>query len=279
MTNLALKLEPAETALTFVEDGLVLTNSKTVSAVFNKRHCDVLEAIKRLEIPEDLRKRNFPLTFNEVKMPNGAIRKDPCYNLTKDGFVLLVMGFTGKKAMTFKIKYIEAFNAMERALKAQLAAPDKPVTVSEHTRSLPSGKKEIVLSEKAKQEIGGIVKACAAKAIKDELADIIGYLTGGRMDCYALADLIKTASSPLKAAGALKENALKDLIRDVLREELVGFLLKDGVTATEPFNGNVTADGLPAANWALSIVHGASALQSIIGQMTDKQKEAVKLLA
>ena len=170
MTNLALKLEPAETALTFVEDGLVLTNSKTVSAVFNKRHCDVLEAIKRLEIPEDLRKRNFPLTFNEVKMPNGAIRKDPCYNLTKDGFVLLVMGFTGKKAMEFKIKYIEAFNAMERALEAQPAAAAKPVTVQEHTRALPSGKKEIVLSEKAKQEIGGIVKACASKAIKDELA-------------------------------------------------------------------------------------------------------------
>lgn len=123
----------------------------------------------------------------------------------------------------------------------------KPVTVAEHTRSLPSGKKEIVLSEKAKQEIGGIVKACLG--------------TSG------------------KASGVLKEDALKDLIRDVLREELAGFLLKDGVKATEPFNGNVTADGLPAANWALSIVHGASALQSIIGQMTDKQKEAVKLLA
>ena len=41
----------------------------------------------------------------------------------------------------------------------QSAAPDKPVTVAEHQRSLPSGKKEIVLSEKAKQEIGGIVKA------------------------------------------------------------------------------------------------------------------------
>ncbi len=275
MTNLSLNLNPAETALTFVQDGKVLTDSRTVAATFGKEHRNVLAAVKRLGIPADFNALNFkPVEYTDEK---GERR--PCYHITRDGFVLLVMGFTGKKAMTFKIKYIEAFNAMERALKAQLAAPDKPVTVSEHTRSLPSGKKEIVLSEKAKQEIGGIVKACAAKAIKDELADIIGYLTGGRMDCYALADLIKTASSPLKAAGALKENALKDLIRDVLREELVGFLLKDGVTATEPFNGNVTADGLPAANWALSIVHGASALQSIIGQMTDKQKEAVKLLA
>lgn len=126
-------------------------------------------------------------------------------------------------------------------------APAGEVSVREHTRALPSGKKEIVLSEKAKQEIGGIVKACLG--------------TSGKTSC------------------ALDVDVLKNLIREVLREELAGFLLKDGVTATEPFNGNVTADGLPAANWALSIVHGASALQYIIGQLTDKQKEAVKLLA
>lgn len=120
------------------------------------------------------------------------------------------------------------------------------MSVREHTRALPSGKREIVLSEKAKQEIGGIVKACLG---------ISGKPSG------------------------IRENALKGLIREVLREELAGFLLKDGVTATEPFNGNVTADGLPAANWALSIVHGAGALQSIIGRLKDKQTEAAKLLA
>ena len=46
---------------------------------------------------------------------------------------------------------------------------DKPVTVSEHTRALPSGKKEIVLSAKAREEIGGIVKKCTAVAIREEL--------------------------------------------------------------------------------------------------------------
>ena len=125
-------------------------------------------------------------------------------------------------------------------------ATDKPVTVSEHTRALPSGKREIVLSEKAKQEIGGIVKACLGTS---------------------------------KAGTPLGADAFKQLIRDVLREELAGFLLKDGVKPSEAFNGKVTADGLPAANWALGIVHGASALQNIIEQLTDKQKEAVKLLA
>lgn len=131
-------------------------------------------------------------------------------------------------------------------IESRYSAPDKPVTVAEHTRSLPSGKREIVLSEKAKAEIGGIVKACLGTS---------------------------------KAGTPLGADALKQLIRDVLHEELAGFLLKDGVKPSEAFNGKMTADGLPAANWALGIVHGASALQNIIEQLTDKQKEAVKLLA
>ena len=233
--------------LVFAQNGQVLTNSKTVSAIFNKRHDNILNAIKRLDCPENFKLLNFKELEETYTNGIGVQGKRPVFNMTKDGFVLLVMGFTGKKAMEFKIKYIEAFNAMERALEAQPAAAAKPVTVQEHTRALPSGKKEIVLSEKAKQEIGGIVKACLG--------------TSGKTSC------------------ALDVDVLKNLIREVLREELTGFLLKDGVTATEPFNGNVTADGLPAANWVLSIVHGASALQYIIGQMTDKQKEAVKLLA
>ena len=236
MTNLALKLEPAETALTFIQDGQVLTNSKTVASVFNKRHCDVLEAIKRLEIPEDLRKRNFPLTFNEVKMPNGAIRKDPCYNLTKDGFVLLVMGFTGKKAMAFKIKYIEAFNAMERALAAVPA-----------------------LDAKA---IGGIVKKCAAKAVKDEIANV--------------------RPAPFKVATAYERKAfvdeIKQAVKDALWETINPCILQGGVKKTPLFNGYVTADGLPPANWILGIIHGANALECCINRLVERQKDAVNLL-
>lgn len=242
MTNLALNLRRADTSLTFVQDGKVLTDSRTVAATFGKEHRNVLAAIKRLDIPEDFRELNFKPSTYKTANRNGQTLT--CYHITRDGFTILVMGFTGKKAMEFKIKYIEAFNAMERALSAPKT--DKPVLVAEHTRALPSGKREIVLSEKAKAEIGGIVKACLGTS---------------------------------KAGTPLGADALKQLIRDVLREELAGFLLKDGVKPSEAFNGKVTADGLPAANWALGIIHGASALQNIIGQLTDKQKEAVKLLA
>lgn len=63
---------------------------------------------------------------------------------------------------------------------------DKPVIVSEHTRSLPSGKKEIVLSEKAKAEIGGIVKSCVAFAVREELAAILSG--SGKTEYWEVSD-------------------------------------------------------------------------------------------
>lgn len=63
---------------------------------------------------------------------------------------------------------------------------DKPVIVSEHTRSLPSGKKEIVLSEKAKAEIGGIVKSCVAFAVREELAAILSGC--GKTEYWEVSD-------------------------------------------------------------------------------------------
>lgn len=63
---------------------------------------------------------------------------------------------------------------------------DKPVIVSEHTRSLPSGKKEIVLSEKAKTEIGGIVKSCVAFAVREELAAILSG--SGKTEYWEVSD-------------------------------------------------------------------------------------------
>lgn len=131
------------------------TTSKILADRFNKVHRDVVRAINNLDIPEDFRVRNFAQSKFKADNINGL--EYDCYEMTRDGFTLLAMGFTGKKAMEWKVKFIEAFNAMETRLKA--IYPCGEVAVREHTRSLPAGKKEIVLSEKAKTEIGGIVKA------------------------------------------------------------------------------------------------------------------------
>jgi len=101
-----------------VENGTVVTSSVEVARVFEKRHDDVMKAIKNLlvDLPADCL-RNFAET--EIARPsplNGAPIKSPAYHLTRDGFTLLAMGFTGKKALAFKLAYIDAFNRMEAKL-------------------------------------------------------------------------------------------------------------------------------------------------------------------
>ena len=98
-----------------LQNGVPTTTSLKVAEIFGKRHSDVTRAIERLEIPEEISKRNFAHT-PYTNQQNG--QKYPMYTITRDGFTLLAMGFTGKAAMQFKIAYIQAFNEMERKLKS-----------------------------------------------------------------------------------------------------------------------------------------------------------------
>lgn len=164
------------------KDKQVITTSLRVAEVFGKRHDNILRQINSL-IGSLREQQDFsPLKNEEAKFAvanykdeQGKLRKQ--YIITRDGFTLLAMGFTGSKALKFKLQYIQAFNAMEAKLKAiypcGTAAVCGEVNVREHTRSLPSGKKEIVLSEKAKTEIGGIVKSCMAAAFREELNNFL----------------------------------------------------------------------------------------------------------
>lgn len=159
------------------KDKQVVTTSVRVAEVFGKRHDNILRQINTL-IGGLREQQDFSRLKNEVakyavanyKDEQGKLRKQ--YIMNRDGFTLLAMGFTGPKALKFKLQYIQAFNDMEARLKA--IYPCGEVNVREHTRSLPSGKKEIVLSEKAKAEIGGIVKNCLAAALEEKRQGISG---------------------------------------------------------------------------------------------------------
>lgn len=97
------------------------TTSQQVAAVFGKRHDDVLKRIRALsaELPPD-RLGYFAETVEMRANPSGgAAIPSPGYCITRDGFTLLAMGFTGKKALEFKLAYIDAFNAMAAYIKNQ----------------------------------------------------------------------------------------------------------------------------------------------------------------
>lgn len=95
-----------------VIDGHVTTTSQQVAAHFGKGHNLVLRAIRNLECSADFRLSNFA----QSSYRNEQGKEQPCYRLTRDGFVFLAMGFTGKYAAQWKEAYITAFNSMEREL-------------------------------------------------------------------------------------------------------------------------------------------------------------------
>lgn len=108
-----------------VKDGEVFATSRDVAAFFGKEHRHVLRDIDNLikEQPE-LAEGGLP-NFGHtpyVEESNGQTYR--MYTMTRTGFTLLAMGFTGPKALKWKLRYIEAFDAMERALREPLAVPD-----------------------------------------------------------------------------------------------------------------------------------------------------------
>lgn len=96
-----------------VIDGMVFTNSKTIADTFGKTHRHVLRDIRGLiSSDSNFGESNFGLS-SYTSLQNKIL---PCYDITRDGFSILAMGFTGREALKWKIKYIQAFNAMEEAL-------------------------------------------------------------------------------------------------------------------------------------------------------------------
>lgn len=122
------------------KDGRLTVSSLQVATDFKKRHTDVCEAIETLirgcaEKSADL--------FIETKYQQTQNKQwYKCYDITRDGFSLLVMEFTGKKALEWKLKYIEAFNSMEKQLTTgnlnleEIIAKTVAVAVSETIKAV-----------------------------------------------------------------------------------------------------------------------------------------------
>lgn len=119
-----------------IDDGKMFTTSLIIAQAFEKEHKDVLKAISNLECSKEFHERNFAPMVYEAEIGSGAKREFPAYRLTRDGFAFLAMGFTGKKAAAWKEKFLEAFNAMEKALLAQRDGEAVPIDQDE-VPSLP----------------------------------------------------------------------------------------------------------------------------------------------
>lgn len=226
----------------------VFTTSLIVAEAFEKEHKNVLQSIENLECSEKFNQLNFqPVKYKDAK---GEMR--PAYHITRDGFAFLAMGFTGKKAAAWKEKFIEAFNAMEKALMMP-----KPVFGFEFPKIEPGRTRD----ERSARLIRGYCaywalvdklplpvaehSVCAHLGIKslnsmtvEKFTDAMNYLT---VVCFQ-PTLGHFETDPLKAKIILlghilsAANQFKYLNKEDLREDfesISGISLEDITTLTE----------------------------------------------
>lgn len=142
-------------------NGRPATTSLSIAEHFGKQHKDVLKSIRNLcvELPEDVRERNFALTYRTVAGPNNSERQEEFFIVYFDGFILLVMSYTGKKALQIKLLYIAAFNAMRDELAAQRGAALPEVPHIAITPSTTASRKPLEKLVKVWAARGGIIVA------------------------------------------------------------------------------------------------------------------------
>ena len=127
--------------------GQPMTTSLKVAELFGKRHDDVLKKVRNIECSSEFNARNFAA----VEYIDGKGEKRPAYEMTKDGFIFVVMGFTGKKAAAIKEAYINAFNWMADQLR-QAALPsakqqDDAMAVLNYAHMLGQRNREAIQAE------------------------------------------------------------------------------------------------------------------------------------
>ena len=122
------------TDLVIMKEQEAVTTSLSVAEVFGKRHDHVLQDIKNL-IPEIMGVK----MFIESSYKNSRGREYPMYYMNRDGFSLLVMGYTGKEALKFKLSFIEQYNRMEQYIKEQQSVENVEGTREEEFRLALTG--------------------------------------------------------------------------------------------------------------------------------------------
>lgn len=156
-TQVALELRPCVEII----NGQIKTTSLKIAEHFGKRHDTVLRAIKNLDCSPEFTLRNFAECSRINELANG--KPEPYYEMTRDGFTFLAMGFTGKEAAKWKESYINAFNVMADELHQQSNIGQLPDPKTK--KALPGG-----LTLEQQDTIKALVKSRAEELPKEKQA-------------------------------------------------------------------------------------------------------------
>lgn len=152
----------------------VRANSLMVAKMFNKTHQHVLRDIAKITesksgLSEEFRVHNF--VKSSYKDSTG--RKLPCYDMTRDGFTVLVMGYTGQRAMRFKETYIHRFNEMESFIRTLVEARTQFPLLTENIKLLHENPKPYHFSNECDM-LNRLVLGMTAKQFREtnQLGDV-----------------------------------------------------------------------------------------------------------
>ncbi|MBG6240451.1 MAG: hypothetical protein EKE12_01055 [Candidatus Symbiopectobacterium sp. Clec_Harlan] len=154
-----------------IHNGKAVTTSKDVADYFGKRHDNVLRAIDSLDCSANFHALNFEEMFSSIEIGNGATRDSKIFTMTKDGFVFLVMGFTGKKAAAFKEAYIAEFNRME----ARLSSAVQPAPTRHKTPDCRYRVQVTIWDDLLGGKLAFVGKANSFRSIAAGIATDLGY--------------------------------------------------------------------------------------------------------
>lgn len=152
---------PKDKIVDINKDGKPVTTSLLVADRFEKNHRDILRIIGNLECSDEFNQRNFAL----ISYTDQLNRSQPMYLITRDGFTILAMGFTGKKAMEWKEKYINAFNWMEQTIH------DRGMMISTYNSEIPNGENESLATIRYK-DYKAVVNYDAVFLLKEALGGV-----------------------------------------------------------------------------------------------------------
>lgn len=162
--------------LVIMHDRQAVTTSLQIAKTFEKNHRDVLRGIDLLK--KDV--RNFAQMFSESSIPDSYGRPRRIYYLNRDGFSLLAMGFTGTKALQFKLAYIEAFNEMEDSLRQH----PQPLTLPEQIQIIAQGYDGLAKDVEDIKNRMGLPGNMAHTFSKRRNAKVIEVLRGKKSNAY-----------------------------------------------------------------------------------------------
>lgn len=196
------------------KEEVTAVSSLDVADTFEKEHKRVLQDIRDLKCSEEFRRHNFV----QSEYSNEQGHKQPMFLITRDGFTLLAMGYTGEKAMKFKEGYIRQFNAMERALLGKIKEREKGIAVRQAlTKAIQQSTENERMHGHAYSTYTDVVyRAVFGKTAKQLREDYGISKTDSLRDCFAEEELRQVQNAEMLVSSLVGYGWGYDEIKDFI---------------------------------------------------------------